>query len=370
VTTNSFSRLLFLFVCPLWALGVTACRKHPPPPPPPTAAPSAASAPTPDAGEDAPDDSGALPDPDASLLASLGASNAESDADLDADTDAEAGTDAELPREWRSVKGRHWQIISPPGEPTDETDRAEGNRGACPAGMVEVAGNMVNAWMMDERQQDVCSKWINRNFPERCGEFDRDRWLAQTKDLPRRPMHFCIDRFEYPNKRGEYPVLYVNWNEANDLCADEGKRLCTETEWTFACEGEEAMPYPYGYVRDPEACIVDKTWVPYFPKAFSTPEGTMHELDRLWQGAPSGARPRCKSPFGVYDMTGNVDEWTKSSSPEGRPSVLKGGYWGPVRTRCRPATRAHGEVHAFYQQGLRCCASLSSEAGASEAADP
>ncbi|MFS8071048.1 MAG: hypothetical protein ACMG6S_32165, partial [Byssovorax sp.] len=38
-----------------------------------------------------------------------------------------------------------------------------------------------------------------------------------------------------------------------------------------------------------------------------------------------------------------------------RPSILKGGYWGPVRTRCRPATRSHDENHLFYQEGFRCC---------------
>ena len=325
-----------------------------------------------DAVTTAPDARFAASEPDdASLLATLGAGNADADdaltglpgRDL---SPAEAGLlDAGAPRAWRPVKGRHWQIVSPPGEPAEVTDRAEGNRGACRPGMIEVAGNMVDAYLMDQRQQQICTKWINRKFPERCAVFDRDAWLAQTKDLPRRAMHFCIDRYEYPDKKGEYPLLYVNWNEANDLCEGEGKRLCTETEWTFACEGEEAMPYPYGYVRDPDACVVDKTWVPYYPKAFLTSEGTMHELDRLWQGAASGARPRCKSPFGVYDMIGNVDEWTRSSSPKGRPSVLKGGYWGPVRTRCRPSTRAHGELHAFYQQGLRCCASVgSAEAGA------
>jgi|CZKU01.1.fsa_nt_gi hypothetical protein len=52
---------------------------------------------------------------------------------------------------------------------------------------------------------------------------------------------------------------------------------------------------------------------------------------------------------------GNVDEWTTSVVPGERPSILKGGYWGPVRTRCRPSTRAHGETFAFYQQGFRCC---------------
>jgi hypothetical protein len=54
-------------------------------------------------------------------------------------------------------------------------------------------------------------------------------------------------------------------------------------------------------------------------------------------------------------MTGNVDEWTHSVREGERPSILKGGYWGPVRTRCRPATRSHDENHIFYQQGLRCC---------------
>jgi hypothetical protein len=36
-------------------------------------------------------------------------------------------------------------------------------------------------------------------------------------------------------------------------------------------------------------------------------------------------------------------------------SGLKGGYWGPVRTRCRPMTTVHYEAFAFYQIGFRCC---------------
>jgi sulfatase modifying factor 1 len=41
---------------------------------------------------------------------------------------------------------------------------------------------------------------------------------------------------------------------------------------------------------------------------------------------------------------------------EVRGDVLKGGYWGPVRTRCRPSTRVHGLDFSFYQQGFGCCA--------------
>lgn len=235
------------------------------------------------------------------------------------------------------------------------------------SGMVEVKGNMkldpspnaaYDLNSVEEMQKTTCTKWINRDYPERCAEFDRAKWLEVSKELETAPMHFCMDRFEYPNQKGAYPIIYVSWYEANELCAEAGKRLCNEAEWTFACEGDEATPYPYGYVRDPEACIIDQQWRPYHASAMRPRDGAaaMAEMDRLWQGVPSGSQPRCKSPFGIYDMTGNVDEWTHTVREGERPSILKGGYWGPVRTRCRPATRSHDENHTFYQQGFRCCA--------------
>jgi hypothetical protein len=271
--------------------------------------------------------------------------------------------------EWHLVAGKHWQIVSSSVEPTETTDMLEGNRGACPAGMVEVKGNMkvdpsptaaYDGKSVEEMQKKTCTKWINREYPERCAEFDRAQWLEMSKDLATKPMHFCMDRFEYPNQKGAYPVIMVAFHEAVELCAQEGKRLCDEAEWTFACEGDEATPYPYGYVRDTEACVIDKQWRAYREKEFHPRDGLncMQEMDRLWQGVTSGSRPRCKSPFGIYDMTGNVDEWTRNVRPNERPSILKGGYWGPVRTRCRPSTRSHDENHMFYQQGFRCCADV------------
>jgi sulfatase modifying factor 1 len=264
--------------------------------------------------------------------------------------------DKPLTHEWREVGKNHWQIVTPDGEAPEATDAAEGTRGACSAGMVEIQGRMRVTPMGDYLQQSICSHWINRKFPERCALFDKEKWEAMRDKLPTKDMHFCIDRFEYPNRKGEYPVIYVNWYESNQICQAQGKRLCSEEEWTFACEGEEAVPYPYGYERDVDACLVDKPWRWFDPSAYgSRKEALIRELDRLWQGVPAGSLPKCKSPFGVYDMTGNVDEYTKSMSSTGSPAILKGGYWGPVRTRCRPTTRAHGPEHAFYQQGLRCC---------------
>ncbi len=269
----------------------------------------------------------------------------------------------ELLHSWQLLEGKHWQVISPATPESPEvTDASEGTRGPCAPGMVEVRGQMMldglgSLDFVDTLQRSVCTEWIDRVFPERCGRFDAGRWRALSRDIPRRPMHFCIDRFEYPNRRGEYPWIMVDWNDARALCGSARKRLCTEAEWTFACEGEEALPYPYGYDRDPNACVIDRPWRHVDEDALSPPDGerALLELDRLWQGEPSGSHPRCRSPFGVYDMTGNVDEWTTSVVTGERPSILKGGYWGPVRTRCRPSTRAHGESFTFYQQGFRCC---------------
>lgn len=271
-----------------------------------------------------------------------------------------------LKHEWHLVGGKHWQIDSMPIESQEQTDSVEGNRGVCPSGMVDVSGNMkldpsgtsfYDQNSIEEMQKKTCTHWINRDYPERCAVFDRAKWLDMSKELATKPMHVCMDRYEYPNEKGEYPIIMVNFHEAGELCASEGKRLCDEAEWTFACEGEEATPYPYGYVRDSTACVVDEPWHPFNEGALRPRDGATAkaEVDRLWQGVPSGSQSRCRSPFGVYDMTGNVDEWTHSVREGERPSILKGGYWGPVRTRCRPATRSHDENHMFYQQGFRCC---------------
>jgi hypothetical protein len=70
------------------------------------------------------------------------------------------------------------------------------------------------------------------------------------------------------------------------------------------------------------------------------------------------------SPYGVYDMTGNVDEWVLNEDgsimgPE-YESGLKGGYWARVRNRCRPMTTDHNRWHSGYQIGYRCCSNAQS----------
>jgi sulfatase modifying factor 1 len=217
---------------------------------------------------------------------------------------------------------------------------------ACPAGMVEVDGDYC------PYVEQKCLRWLDPETHMRCAEF------APTSACPMRSSHkhFCIDRFEYPNREGEKPRVMVTWTQAQKLCGDEGKRLCGESEWTLACEGSERLPYPYGYTRNRDACNIDRPHPEPNEKLFRNPQTRSAELARLDQREPSGANESCVSPFGAYDMTGNVDEWVVNDRGVPYKSGLKGGYWGPVRDRCRPMTTAHDENFAFYQIGFRCCA--------------
>ncbi len=215
----------------------------------------------------------------------------------------------------------------------------------CADGMVQVEGDYC------PNVEQKCLRWLDPTTQMRCAEFE-----AETKCIGR-TVHkkFCIDRFEYPNKAGEKPVVMKTWYEAQNACTAQGKRLCGDSEWTLACEGEERLPYPYGYARNADACNIDKPHPAVNEQALANPATRAAEAARLDQRDPSASREACVSPFGVHDMTGNVDEWVVNESGAPYKSGLKGGYWGPVRTRCRPMTTAHYEMFSFYQIGFRCC---------------
>jgi formylglycine-generating enzyme len=217
--------------------------------------------------------------------------------------------------------------------------------GNCGAGMVEVEGDYC------PYVEQECLRWIDPETKQRCAEFAP----TPTCKAKMAHKHFCVDRFEYPNVLGEKPSVMKSWIDAKATCDSEGKRLCGESEWTLACEGRERLPYPYGYARNDEACNIDKPHPEVDEAAIADPARRDAEVARLDQRDPSGAREACVSPYGVYDMTGNVDEWVVNESGRPYKSGLKGGYWGPVRDRCRPMTTAHNEEFAFYQIGFRCC---------------
>jgi hypothetical protein len=232
----------------------------------------------------------------------------------------------------------------------------------CGENQVEVDGDYCPAL------EQKCVRWMDpeTTVPRRCSEF-APTGKCQGKTTKK---HFCIDKYEYPNKLGEKPVVMKTWYEAADACKAQGKRLCGDSEWTLACEGQERLPYPYGYERNSQACNIDKPHPDVNEAAMANPLTRDAEVARLWQGENSGTRESCISPFGAMDMTGNVDEWVINESGMPYKSGLKGGYWGPVRDRCRPMTTAHYEQFVFYQIGFRCCADVATPADAAPKAAP
>src|SRR5205085_153426 len=95
------------------------------------------------------------------------------------------------------------------------------------------------------------------NVSERCLRYEAPSVCLSKK---RRHMRFCVDRYEWPNEKGTLPALLVSWVDARKQCEALDKRLCTEDEFNFACEGEDMLPYTYGYERDPKKCNIDRPY--------------------------------------------------------------------------------------------------------------
>lgn len=146
---------------------------------------------------------------------------------------------------------------------------------------------------------------------------------------------YCIDRYEYPNKKGAIPRTSVTYDEADRLCSEAGKRLCTEEEWEKACKGVSMLRYPYDNLFDPLACNA---------------ESNTGEERKV---SPSGKFPKCKSGYGVYDMSGNVAEWVLM---KGGQKGVKGGYVNKPDWAVRCASRkveSPNKRSPYY--GFRCC---------------
>jgi hypothetical protein len=189
---------------------------------------------------------------------------------------------------------------------------------------------------------------------------------------------FCIDRFEASlegvspfwnpgatppparSRRAAIPQAYITGVQAAASCAAAGKRLCTDTEWLRACRGPADTIYPYGNTRLPGVCNDARAQHPaieYFgtsdPIVFSMLDHPC--LDQLPDSLDrAGANAACVTAEGVFDMMGNLHEWT--ADPAG---TFRGGYFVDTKINgegCLYRTTAHDTGHWDYSTGFRCCA--------------
>ncbi len=147
----------------------------------------------------------------------------------------------------------------------------------------------------------------------------------------------------------DHPATHIDWFQAEAYCAGHAARLCTETEWEAAARGTDSRTYPWGNV-DPTGCN-EVNWFfcqpgnPGWPGGF----GPSTSVDAF----PGGA-----SQLGIFDMEGNVFQWTSTPDPLiAERRVLRGGYMNASEILYLRSWRRYGgyesTVSGFY--GFRCC---------------
>jgi formylglycine-generating enzyme required for sulfatase activity len=179
----------------------------------------------------------------------------------------------------------------------------------------------------DEKQQhevQLDEYWIMRT------EVTNEQYKrCVDADACDRPFNERWHREEYARE----PVTDVHWGQANDYAAWVGGRLPTEAEWEKACRGTDGRIYPWGNA-EPTTELLN-----YYPSGLNSV-------------APVGSYS--PSAFGLYDMVGNVWEWT-SSLYYGYPYQAGDGREGPESGKLRTL---RGGSFKYNDDDIRCAARL------------
>ena len=170
--------------------------------------------------------------------------------------------------------------------------------------------------------------------------------LSSSIETDEEKYGFYIDRYEvtqaeYLNvmlnnpsyfKSMDRPVEKVTWNQAVTFCEKVGKRLPTEIEWERAVRaGTNSFYY----------------WGEQIPDRYAWYKGNANKQTHdVGEKQPNA--------LGLYDMAGNVWEWTESDHEDGG-KVVRGGSWRNGLGSLKSSHRIYSlPIHKFHYVGFRC----------------
>jgi formylglycine-generating enzyme required for sulfatase activity len=176
-------------------------------------------------------------------------------------------------------------------------------------------------------------------------EVSTERYLACVQTGACEPTKKCHREANATAKKPRlmHPINCVTHDQATKYCAQQGKRLPTESEWEFAARGSDGRIYPWGNDAPAKQLCWDK----------GKSKGT----------CPVGSFPAAASPSGALDMAGNVGEWTASPETEvAGPGAFRtrgGGYL--IEEMARPGYDVRADRRdsrdgedGFRDTGFRC----------------
>ena len=214
-------------------------------------------------------------------------------------------------------------------------------------------------WFMNE--QPPHRVWLDAFYMDTY-EVTVGEYHAFLQHTGHRPLPQDVATYAPTN---HHPVVKVSWEDARTYCQWADKRLPTEAEWEKAARGEDERTYPWGNVA------LSGSRANYCDTQCSSRWRESQENDGHAYTAPVGSYADGQSPYGIYDLAGNVGEWVQDwydatfyhqgaernpVNDQGAPfRVLRGGSWylWPVhlRTAHRSRYRPDGRLHNV---GFRC----------------